>query len=66
MSIHNAVESSEYYSCIIDNEGEPKLLLNGMLSLGRKSDKQKVGICDLSKPTRECCFQLNTSALIFQ
>lgn len=47
-------------------KGNSSYLLNGILSLGRKSDKWKVAICDLSKPTRECYFQLNISALILQ
>lgn len=47
-------------------KGNSSYLLDSVLSLGRKSDKQEVGICGLSMPTRECCFQLNTSALIFQ
>lgn len=68
MSLRDTMESSEYCSHIIDNEVELKTndLLKAMLSLASKADKQKVGSPLYCKSTRECCFQLNTTALIFQ
>lgn len=67
ISLCDTVESSEYCSRIIDNEVELKTndLLKAMLSLASKADKQKVGIPLYCKSTRECCFQLNTTALSF-
>lgn len=67
MSLCDTMKSSEYCSHIIDNEVELKTndLLKAMLSLASKADKQKVGSPLYCKSTRECCFQLNTTALIF-
>jgi len=37
-------------------------LLKAMLSLARKADKQRVGSPLYCKSTRECSFQINTTA----
>lgn len=67
MSLCDTMESSEYCSHIIDNEVELKTnhLLKALLSLASKADKQRVGSPLYCKSARECCFQLNTTALIF-
>lgn len=66
MSLCDTMESSEYCSHIIDNEVELKTnhLLKALLSLASKADKQRVESPLYCKSTRECCFQLNTTALI--